>query len=58
MTYVVVSDRLRWDEGTRLSVSELDGCNIDALVAAGHLRPAPKKSPNPTQDTPTPSEEE
>lgn len=58
MTYIVQSDRLRWELGTRVSVSELDGCNIAALVAAGHLELAPKKTPNLKQDAPTPSEEE
>ena len=37
MKYEVTSNRLRWPAGTLLTVSELAGCNIDALVAAGHL---------------------
>jgi len=42
--YVVASGRLKWASGTRLGVDDLEGCNIAALVAAGHLVPAPKKS--------------
>ena len=57
MTYVVSSDRLRWKPGKRLEASDLEGCNIDALVAGGHLAIAPKSSPI-KQDAPTPSEEE
>lgn len=41
--YVVTSGRLKWPEGTRLSVDELEGCNLTALLAAGHLTAAPKK---------------
>lgn len=37
MTYRVLSSRLSWPAGTVLTVSELAGCNIDALIAAGHL---------------------
>jgi hypothetical protein len=45
MTYQVTSHRLAWPSGTVLSVSELTGCNIELLVATGHLTPAstPKK---------------
>lgn len=39
--YVVTSERLKWKPATRLSVDDLDGCNIAALVEAGHLAPAP-----------------
>lgn len=42
--YVVASERLRWAAGTRLGVDDLAGCNIAALLEAGHLAPAPKKS--------------
>ena len=30
--------------GETLSIEELDGCNIDALVTAGHLTPATTKT--------------
>lgn len=39
MTWTVLSDRLRWAAGTKLEASDLEGCNIPALVTAGHLRP-------------------
>lgn len=38
MTYQVISGRLKWPEGTRLSDDDLVGCNIEALVAGNHLR--------------------
>ena len=50
MKYEVVSDRLDWPADTVLSVRDLAGCNIEALVAAGHLRPA-----RPTKRTPAPA---
>jgi hypothetical protein len=37
----VLSDRLPWPAGTVLSSSDLEGCNIMALIAGGHLSPAP-----------------
>jgi ribosomal protein L12E/L44/L45/RPP1/RPP2 len=37
MTYEVLSERLRWPAGSTVSTSELQGCNIDALIDAGHL---------------------
>ena len=40
MSWIVTSGRLRWSEGTRLSEDDLAGCNIDALVAGGHLSAA------------------
>ena len=45
MRYEVTSGRLDWPAGTTLTVRDLAGCNIDALVAGGHLRPvkAPTK---------------
>jgi hypothetical protein len=30
--------------GETISIDELDGCNIDALVTAGHLTPATTKT--------------
>ena len=44
MSWIVTSGRLRWAEGTRLSEDDLAGCNIDALVAGGHLSPAADKT--------------
>jgi hypothetical protein len=40
MMWTVTSGRLRWAEGTRLSEDDLAGCNIEALVAGGHLSAA------------------
>lgn len=42
--WTVASGRLKWPLGTRLSVDDLEGCNIPALVVAGHLTPAAKKT--------------
>ena len=45
MTYRVLSSRLSWPAGTVLTVSELAGCNIKALISAGHLAPvSPKRT--------------
>lgn len=43
MTYEVLSDRLRWAAGSTVSASELDGCNIAALIESGHLAPVAAK---------------
>jgi ribosomal protein L12E/L44/L45/RPP1/RPP2 len=51
MTYQVLSDRLRWAAGSTVSASELDGCNIAALVDAGHLAPVAVKSSKPEKAT-------
>ena len=40
MNWTVISSRLRWAEGTRLTDDDLAGCNIGALVQGGHLAPA------------------
>lgn len=37
MRYKVLSHRLDWPAGTVLTTEDLAGCNIDALVQAGHL---------------------
>lgn len=37
MTYTVLSKRMSWPTGTALSADELAGCNIEHLVATGHL---------------------
>ena len=36
----VLSDRLPWPAGSVLSSSDLEGCNIMALIVGGHLSPA------------------
>ena len=43
MTWQVTSDRLAWDRGAVVGVRDLDGCNIGALVAGGHLAPVQGK---------------
>jgi hypothetical protein len=37
MTYTVLSSRMDWPAGTVLSTADLSGCNIEHLVATGHL---------------------
>jgi hypothetical protein len=37
MTYTVLSKRMDWPAGTVLSADDLAGCNIEHLVATGHL---------------------
>lgn len=43
MTYEVLSHRLPWAAGSTVSALELRGCNIAALVDAGHLAPVAVK---------------
>lgn len=43
MKWQVMSTRLDWAQGTVLTKSDLAGCNIDMLVAAGHLEPVSAK---------------
>jgi hypothetical protein len=59
-SYIVTSDRLRWRSGKRLEASDLEGSNIAALIAGGHLAEAPsKKTIIPAEpDAPTPTSEE
>jgi len=40
MSWTVLSDRLPWPAGTVVDIDMLTGCNIEALVVAGHLSPA------------------
>jgi len=40
MTYKVLSSRMTFPQGSVLSADELAGCNIEHLVATGHLAPA------------------
>jgi len=37
--YLVTSRRLDWPTGSVLTTTDLAGCNIDMLVATGHLAP-------------------
>lgn len=39
----VTSNRLAWPHGEVLGAEALAGCNIDALVAGGHLAPVPNQ---------------
>jgi len=54
MSWTVISSRLRWPEGTRLGKSDLDGCNIEALVQGGHLVPASENYKKRTPVAPVP----
>ena len=45
MTWTVTSDRLPWPRGEAVAAKHLVGCNIDALVAAGHLAPVTNSRP-------------
>ena len=42
MNYQVLSKRMDWPAGSIVDTKMLAGCNIDALVAGGHLAPAAK----------------
>ena len=48
-TWTVTSSRLRWPAGSVLDAHDLDGLNVDALLAGGHLAgpPAPKRPVQP-----------
>ena len=42
---MVNSDRLIWPRGTIIDTADLENCNIDVLVAGGHISPhKPTKS--------------
>jgi len=45
MMWTVISDRLPWASGTTVGQEQLAGCNITALVMAGHLSPVQPKTP-------------
>jgi len=45
MRYIVASDRQPWPRGTVLGTDDLAGCNIEALVYAGHLTVVEEKKP-------------
>lgn len=38
-TYTVLSDRMPFPQGDTVTDDQLEGVNIDALVAGGHLKP-------------------
>jgi hypothetical protein len=46
MSWTVTSHRLPWASGTVVAQDDLAGCNIDALVAGGHLSPVQPNIPN------------
>ena len=56
MTYRVTSKRMDWPLGTVLPAGDLVRCNIEHLVATGHLAlvaaPTTKKKPEPVQPDP------
>ena len=37
MTWTVTSTRLRWPAGTVVTASDLEGLDVNALLAGGHL---------------------
>ena len=45
MTWIVTSDRLPFTYGDTVGKDDLEGCNIDALVAGDHLSPVPATKP-------------
>lgn len=58
MSWNVTSRRLPWASGTTVTREELAGCNIDALVAAGHLSPVqPKTTKKPAVPADEPADE-
>ena len=48
MRYEVTSDRQPWPRETELDTDDLSGCNIEALVYAGHLAVVEDKKPQRT----------
>jgi len=55
--WTVTSDRTPWPLGATVKGSQLRGCNIDALVAGGHLAPAPTAKRRPVEPAPVPADE-
>ena len=43
MKYEVTSGRLEWEPGTTLDDKDLDGFDVEALIAGGHLSAVEKK---------------
>lgn len=54
MKYEVLSKRMSWPTGSVLSADELAGCNIDHLVATGHLAPAASSKKKAEPEKPDP----
>lgn len=54
MKYEVLSKRMSWPTGSVLSAEELEGCNIDHLVATGHLAPAASRKKKAEPEEPDP----
>jgi hypothetical protein len=52
MMWEVLSSRLAWPAGTKVSADDLAGCNIGALVEGGHLAPVKKAPASPVPDQP------
>lgn len=51
MRYRVESSRLGWAKGTVIPVAALAGCNIGALLEAGHLSPVKERAVRPKTRT-------
>jgi hypothetical protein len=51
--YRVTSDRLIWPRGTVIDTAELKHCNIDVLLAGGHLSAHKDSKSVKTKDTET-----
>lgn len=51
MRYRVESRRLEWPEGTVVPAAALAGCNIGALLEAGHLAPVKERAVRPQTRT-------
>jgi hypothetical protein len=45
MMWIVTSDRLPFAYGETIGKDDLEGCNIDALVAGEHLAPVASVTP-------------
>ena len=51
MKYKVNSNRIAgYEQGDFVSADDLQGCNMEALVAAGHLKETSPKSDKPKQE--------
>ena len=51
MRYRVESGRMGWPVGAEVSVAALAGCNIGALLEAGHLSPVKERAVRPKTRT-------
>lgn len=43
MKYEITSGRLAWEPGTTIDDKDLDGQDVEALIAGGHLSAVEKK---------------